>query len=211
MKKPKILILGTDAAGKNYVGQLILRQLRAAGLPAAFRERRLSGRDNGGVEKDKSAFGHLAEWAFVRTYPLTQVLMPWVVDILLQLDLVRTKSGEQAEIIVSHTALRLAAFDLGHKYACVSQVQVPARTQKLLRQLYRRLDGDTIVLDIAHATRRQRVQARGDTSDPFDRYLAARPELSERIEACMVHLATEHLDASLIENNDLSEQELLQA
>lgn len=211
MNTPKILILGTDAAGKNYLGQLIFKHIRAANMPCAFRERKLSGRDNGGVEKEKSALGHLAEWLFVSSYPLLKPLMPCMVNLLLRLDLARAKTQSDAQIIVSHTALRLAAFDLGHKVNSASELQLPATTQALLRQLKQRLDGDVIVLDIAHATRLKRVRARGESSDPFDRYLAARPDLSERIEACMVQLACNYLDASLIENDDLSESDLLAA
>ncbi len=66
------------------------------------------------------------------------------------------------------------------------------------------------MLDIDHETRIRRVQARGESSDPFDRYLAARPVLSERIESIMVDLACQHLAATLIENNDLSAEQLIQ-
>jgi len=211
MNAPKILILGTDAAGKNFVGQLLFKHLLTHDVDCAFRERRLSAADNRGIEKDKSTPGHLAEWAFVSCYPLLKPLMPTVVDALLRLDLARSKAGDRAEIIVSHTALRLAAFDLGHQLESVADIRVPASTATLLQRLKQQLAGDVVVLDIAHATRLKRVNARGESSDPFDRYLAARPELSERIEACMVHIACEYLEATLIVNDDLSEKELLTA
>ena len=211
MTAPKILILGTDAAGKNYSGQLVFKRLRHAGLNCAFRERRLSAKDNGGVEKDKSALGHFAEHVFVQSYPVLKPLMPLLVNTLLRLDLIGKQASDGAQIIVSHTALRLAAFDLGHKCEDPSNATIPYSTIRLLQQLKDKHNGDTIVLDISHQTRLKRVNARGESSDAFDRYLAAQPELSERIEACMVHLAQNFLDATLIENDELSEDELLTA
>lgn len=211
MTAPKLLILGTDAAGKNYSGQLIFKRLREAGVHCAFRERRLSAKDNGGVEKDKSALGHLAEHVFVQSYPILKPLMPLLVNALLRLDLISSQTSDGAQVIVSHTALRLAAFDLGHKCKDPAEAVIPSATISLLQQLKDKHNGDTIVLDISHQTRLKRVNARGESSDAFDRYLAAQPELSERIEACMVHLALEFLDATLIENDDLSEEDLLTA
>ena len=52
---------------------------------------------------------------------------------------------------------------------------------------------------------------RGESCDAFGRCLAVQPKLSECIEACMEQLAGELLDATLIENDDPSEEELLTA
>lgn len=211
MNTPNILILGTDAAGKNYLGQLLFQKIRATGMPCAFRERRLSAADNGGEEKDKSAISHLAERVFISAYPLLSPILPYVVNGLITLDLALLKATHHSQIIVSHNALRLAAFNLGHKYQNEDDLVVPSATERLLKQLKSALNGDVVVLDVSHETRLKRVKKRGESSDAFDDYLTTRPELSERIEAYMIHLACTYLDASLIENNDLEEHELLTA
>jgi 2-phosphoglycerate kinase len=67
-----------------------------------------------------------------------------------------------------------------------------------------------VVLDVAPATRRRRIAARirSGTVDPFDRYLLADLDRAERIEGCLVELATRYLNAAVIENDDLDDAAL---
>ena len=45
--------------------------------------------------------------------------------------------------------------------------------------------------------------------DHFDRYMGSDPVRSERIEACLVHIACAWLGATRIDNNDRTPAELL--
>ncbi len=70
----------------------------------------------------------------------------------------------------------------------------------------------TVVLDIdRHAVRVQRLPtgAAAVLVDHFDRYMGSDPVRSERIEACLVHIACTWLGATRIDNNDLGLAELL--
>lgn len=66
------------------------------------------------------------------------------------------------------------------------------------------------MLDVAPATRRRRIAARhrSGMGDPLDRYMLADPERAERIERCLVELATRYLNAAVIENDDLDDATL---
>ena len=83
-------------------------------------------------------------------------------------------------------------------------------TRRAVRELHERSQALVVVLDVDHQVRQGRIEARlakGD-SDPFDRYMLADPDRSERIEACLVSLATELMDAHLIVNNALDDDAL---
>ena len=71
-------------------------------------------------------------------------------------------------------------------------------------------DTTVMVLDVAPATRRRRIADRiqSGTVDPFDRYMLADPDRAERIEHCLVELATRYLNATVIENDDLDDAAL---
>jgi hypothetical protein len=111
-------------------------------------------------------------------------------------------------VVVSHTALRLLALVLGqHREGWAALARRPA----LERTLRAAPPGTTVVvLDVAPATRRRRIAARirSGTVDPFDRYMLADPDRAERIEYCLVELATRYLNAAVIENDDLDDAAL---
>jgi hypothetical protein len=66
------------------------------------------------------------------------------------------------------------------------------------------------VLDVAPKTRRRRTAARiqSGTVDPFDHYMLADAERAERIEGCLVELATHYLNATVVGNDDLNDAAL---
>jgi hypothetical protein len=100
-------------------------------------------------------------------------------------------------VVVSHTALRLLALILGqHRegWAALARRPILARTLRAAPP-----PGTTVVvLDVAPATRRRRIAARiqSGTDDPFDRYMLADLDRAERIEGCLVELATHCLNAT---------------
>ena len=86
--------------------------------------------------------------------------------------------------------------------------------RKAFADLRRRLDRQVARLrhepEWERPTRRRRIAARiqSGTVDPFDRYMLADPDRAERIEHCLVELATRYLNATVIENDDLDDAAL---
>ena len=143
-------------------------------------------------------------------FPLIRGLTPWLTQILLVRDQRRFRPPAQPVVVVSHTALRLLTL-------AQSQVTPPPPLSPTLTQALHTLQTTTgatvIVLDIAPAIRQQRIIARVQqgTVDPFDHYMLADIERAERIEQSLVTLATVHLHAVVIENNNLADDALTAA
>ena len=207
---PVLLILGTDAAGKDYVAEFLIRRWRAAGHRV---EKRAGGfaapaADARSSSERKGRWGRFQERAFLGLLPLLRPLLPTVAWLLLARDQRRFRPSAVPLVVVSHTALRLLALVLGqHREGWATLARRPA----LERALRTAPPGTTVVvLDVAPATRRRRIAARirSGTVDPFDRYMLADPDRAEHIERCLVELATRYLNAAVIENDDLDDAAL---
>ncbi|MEM1181381.1 MAG: hypothetical protein AAGM22_23765 [Acidobacteriota bacterium] len=199
-----LVLLGTDAAGKNHVARVWVDRLTELGRAPAVQEGWLSStpappRD----DDDKSVASHLAEALFLRVFPLIAWAMPTVLHGLLRRDLRRFPRDRQNRLVVSHSVLRILAFCLGAR----GRSQIPPRSASAVEAFRRGSGAVFIVLDVDHEVRRRRIEDRvsRDDADPFDRYMLADAERSERIEACLVQLATQHLGAHLIVNNNLDD------
>ena len=204
-----ILLLGTDAAGKNHVARVWMRRMEALGLEPRMQESWLvSPAVDGEAEEKKSALSHLAEAVFLAVFPWIAGFLPLALRFLIRRDARRFRSDGQRRLIVSHSALRILAFTLGARGQGIDALS--ESTRSAIRELCESSRARVIVLDVDHAVRQQRIEARlerGD-SDPFDRYMLADPVRSERIEACLVSIATELMDAHLVVNNDLDDDAL---
>lgn len=208
---PVLLILGTDAAGKDYVAEFLIRRWRAAGHRV---EKRAGGfaapaADARSSSERKGRWGRFQERAFLELFPLLRPLLPAVARLLLARDRRRFRPSAIPLVVVSHTALRLLALILGqHREGWAVLANRPA-LESTLRALPP-LGTRVLVLDITHATRRRRIAARirSGTADPFDNYMLADPDRSEHIERCLVEIATHYLKAALIENDDLDDAAL---
>lgn len=215
---PVLLILGTDAAGKDYVADFLIRHWRAAGYTVEKRAGRFSASavDDRSSSERKGRWGRFRERAFLGLFPLLRPLLPAVAWLLLARDRRRFQPSAVPLVVVSHTALRLLALVLGQQREGWAAL---ARRPTLERALRAAPPPGTtvVVLDVAPATRRRRIAARiqSGTVDPFDRYMLADPDRAERIERCLVKLATRYLNATVIENDDLDaaalERELARA
>lgn len=210
---PVLLILGVDGSGKNYVANVIEAMLRAADYPV---EKRAGGFSSPATQaltsEDKGKLALWKERIFLWSFPLLRGLMLTIATVWMRRDLRHFRASPHPTLIVSHSALRLVAFYLGHAYDTLEQIQLPRSLDRLLRTIPQRTGAQTLVLDIEPEIRRQRVAQRlvNGTADHLDRYMA-KPEhqnLSERIEASLVWLAQRYLAAAVIENNDLSPAEL---
>ena len=207
---PVLLILGTDAAGKDYVAEFLIRRWRAAGHHV---EKRAGGfaapaADARSSSERKGRWGRFQERAFLGLFPLLRPLLPAVARLLLARDRRRFRPSVVPLVVVSHTALRLLALVLGRQRERRDALGHPALARAL--RAARPPDTTVVVLDVAPATRRRRIAARiqSGTVDPFDRYMLADPDRAERIEHCLVELATRYLNATVIENDDLDDAAL---
>lgn len=208
-----LLILGVDGSGKNYVANVLEEMLQDAGHHI---EKRAGGFSSpvtlALTSEDKGKLALLKERIFLWSFPLLRGLMLTIATLWIRRDLQRYSKSPLPTLIISHSALRLVAFYLGHRYQTLGQVRIPKPLEHLLQSIPKRTGAKTIVLDIEPQIRRQRVAQRlsNGTADYLDRYMA-KPEhqdLSERIEASLIWLAQRYLAAAVIENNDLSPSEL---
>ena len=206
---PVLLILGTDAAGKDYVADFLIRRWQAAGYVL---EKRAGGFaapavDDRSSSERKGRWGRFQEQVFIRLFPLLRPLLPGVAGWLLRRDRRRFRPADRPLVVVSHTALRLLAFVQGQ---ALSPPPLSLALQQALRALRETTKATVIVLDVDPDTRQRRIAVRTQqgTVDPFDRYMQAHRERAERIEGYLVTLATHHLQARVIKNNDLDETAL---
>lgn len=201
-----LLLLGTDAAGKNHVARVWTQRMAKVGVEVRQQEGWLSASAaEPEADEDKSWLSHLTERIFLWVFPCIAWGMPWALRFLMRRDVRRFCADGQRRLVISHSALRILAFTLGARGRRVESL--PESIRRAVRDLRERSRGVVIVLDVDPEVRHQRIGARvhRGTSDPFDRYMLADSERSERIEACLVSLATELMGAHLVVNNDLDE------
>lgn len=204
-----LLLLGTDAAGKNHVARVWMQRMSEMGVEVRQQEGWLSGpAAEPEADEDKSWLSHLAERTFLRVFPSIAWGMPWALRFLMRRDARRFRDEGQRRLVISHSALRILAFCLGARGCGVESLAESIR--RAVRDLQERSRAVVIVLDVDPEIRHQRIEARLNQgiSDPFDRYMLADSARSERIEACLVSLATELMGAHLIVNNALDEDAL---
>lgn len=203
---PTLLLLGTDAAGKNHVARVWHRRLTEMGRPPRVVEGWLAGSPAApDLEDEKSWLSHMAEATFLRAFPLIAWIMPWALHLLIRRDIRRFKADDRFRLVVSHSALRILAFCLGARGRGIETLS--SSTRRAVRELRERSRARVIVLDVDPEVRRRRIEARLErgSSDPFDRYMIADSVRSERIEACLVELAVELMDAHLVVNDALDD------
>lgn len=208
-----LLILGTDMAGKDHFANVVADAALHQGLRVERRRGAFSAAaDRMRTSEGKGLLRLALEWAFLRTLPLHVRLLPHLTALLLLVDLRRFhRPGDRLVMVVSHTAIRLLAFALGHLYDRIEDIRLPALARKALRRVGPATGACVLALDIDHRVRAARMAERGrrGTVDCFDRYLGQDPVRSERIEAILVWIGVHWLGAVRVENNDLGDRELL--
>ncbi len=209
---PVLLILGTDAAGKDHVADVLIRHWRTQGYSMEKRAGAFAAApvDDRSSSERKGRWGRFKEQVFIRVFPLIRGLTPWLTQALLIRDQRRFRPPTQPLVVVSHTVLRLLALAQG-------QVTPPPPLAPTLIQALHALQTTTgatvIVLDVDPAIRQQRITARVQqgTVDAFDQYMLADRDRAERIEQSLVTVAKEHLHAVVIENNNATDDALVAA
>lgn len=210
-----LLILGTDLSGKDHVANVLVDAAAAAGLGMERRRGMFSSlSDRRRTSEGKGWLALLVERIFLATLPLHCRVLPLLTTAMIEYDRLRfRRPGEARLLVVSHTPIRLLAFALGHLFPDAGEVVVPTLARSALLRLQRATAARVVVLDIDHGLRQKRLaerSARG-VDDLFDRYLRSDAERSERIESILVKVASEYLQATVIENADLDRQQLLAA
>lgn len=206
---PVLLILGTDAAGKDYVADFLVRRWQARGYSLEKRAGAFAGAavDARSSSARKGRWGRFQEQVFLTLFPLVRPLTPYLAQKLVARDQQRFRPADRPLVVVSHTALRLLAFAYG---PIIPPPPVTPALGQALHALQATTRATAIVLDIDPAIRQQRIAARVQqgTVDPFDQYMQADVERAERIERYLVTLAIEYLQAGVIENNHLTDDAL---
>ncbi|WP_163336327.1 hypothetical protein [Desulfopila sp. IMCC35008] len=206
-----ILIVGTDASGKDHVANVVTGMIDSMGGTVEKRKRYLSGRRTSEESSTEKRVSELfLEKSFLTLYPLFSFLMPWCMNVLLKKDLARFNSPGQNCVVIGHNCLRGLAFYWGHRYTTTTQITMSPALKSTLARLNSLHGLHTIVLDVDDGLRRERIAKREllGEADYFDRYMAENGKLSERIESFLVWLTVNYLGATLIENNNLSDREL---
>jgi hypothetical protein len=207
-----ILLLGTDASGKDYVANILTDLIREAGGDVEKRQRFLGGKiTRAASSEDKGFFDTLQEKAFLILFKRLGFLMPLLVSVITLWDSRRFRLPEGKKlVVVGHNGLRALAFYLGHRFSSVEQIRLPWYLSSALKKMKTATHAHIVVLDVDDHIRKKRIGARlsEGSEDTFDRYMHSDSERSERIEDCLVHLALKYLDGRLIENNDLSDETL---
>lgn len=206
-----ILLLGTDASGKNHVAALWAQRLRDQGCDLVVREGWLNGEPaRTGDHGEKGKLSLLAERIFIILFPLMKWALPTLMGWLIRLDAARFKAPQQNLLVISHNAMRVLALCVGIGKKWQKEEHIPKTIGKALVKMQKASDAMVVVLDVEDETRQKRIQRRlqEGSIDPFDQYMAADSERSEHIEACLVAIASRFCQAHLVENNDLSDDEL---
>ncbi len=205
-----ILLLGTDASGKDHVAVIIEAMIRRAGGTVEKRRRFFSGKvTREASSTGKSGLDTFQEILFLSLYTLLAPLLPRLIDLVIRRDLRRFSPPAGKLVVVGHNALRGLAFHFGHRRT-TGPVDLPPYLQRTFARLREETHAHIIVLDVEDHIRKRRIAERLATgrADRFDRYMAADGRRSERIEACLVDLVCRHLGGVLIANNDLGDEEL---
>lgn len=113
-----LLILGTDLAGKDHCANVVADAAQSAGITVERRRGAFSARPaQHRTSEHKSLLALWLERLFLATLPLHCRLLPYLTAWLALYDLRRFSQPQGASVlVVSHTALRLLAFALGHRF-----------------------------------------------------------------------------------------------
>ncbi len=206
-----LLIMGSDASGKNHVANVAAELIQSGGGQVEKREGWFSRKASDVVTSErKGALKLLGEWLFIATAPLTRHVMSEALSALVRWDLKNYRKSDRKIIVISHTPIRILAFYLGHQHENPGRIVLPKHLHEALSAIRPVTGAKAIILDIGHETRKTRIAKRSKKglADRFDLYLARDGELSERIEDILVMLAERYFGAFKIVNEDAGEEPL---
>ncbi|GAB6113242.1 hypothetical protein [Desulfomicrobium salsuginis] len=195
-----VLILGTDASGKDHVAQLVMAHLQEAGVFVEKRRGWLSAPACAAESSEhKGPVRLFAERLFLRIYPLIAWALPTTLSLCILADVLAYRLLRRKPVmVVSHTALRLLAFHMGHDESF--------RMPTLLRGALASLRGQglqTLFVTTERDIRIRRIddRIRRDKVDHFDLYMARRPRHGERVTDALERIAADFLHAHTVRND----------
>lgn len=195
-----VLILGTDASGKDHVARLVLAHLQEAGVFLEKRRGWLSAPACAADSSEHKGPGRLfAERLFLRIYPLIAWALPTALTLCILADVLTYRLLRRSPVmVVSHTALRLLAFHMGHDDA----FSMPSHLRRALAKL-RGQGLQTLFVTTEREVRLGRIHDRilRDKVDHFDLYMARRPRHGERVTDALERIAVDFLHAHTIRND----------
>ena len=206
-----LLIVGTDASGKDHIANIVEKIAQENSCPFEKRKRYLCGKKT--REKTSTAktlVELILEKGFLLLFPYLGFLIPWLINILLRKDVARYQQPKKFVVIVGHNCLRGLAFYWGHKLQNPEDIPFSASLERTFETMRNMHNLHIVVLDIEDSIRKKRIEQRRKVgeADIFDVYMAKNSERSERIEGFLVWLVQKKLGGKLIENNDLSEKSI---
>lgn len=208
-----LLILGTDLAGKDHFTNVLIDAALLSGRKVERRRGAFSASpDHLRSSEGKGLIKLWIEWFFLFSLPIHCRFIPYLVVFLIHRDLRRFRRPSGCSVIVvSHTPIRLLAFALGHMHERIDDIRLPAMVERALQIIVSTTQTRALVLDIDHRIRESRMheRLRRGTVDCFDRYMANDPHRSERIERFLVWISETYLGAVRIENNNISDADIL--
>lgn len=206
-----ILVIGTDASGKDYIAKVLEDMIRESGGEVEKRKRFFSGSVTTAVcSTNKGLLDRAQEALFLALYPFFGSLILLVFSLWTRWDIYKFRAPQKKLIVVGHNGLRALAFYWARHMTADGGFSIPSFLKRTFSFLIEKTGAHVIVLDVDHDVRQQRINDRVETglADNFDLYMLENSERSEAIESCLVKGAQELLGATLMINNNLKVEEL---
>jgi hypothetical protein len=206
-----ILLIGTDAVGKDHVANILMNMIHEAGYVAEKRHRFLSTRIRLSMRNEnKTPWELFLEWLFLEVYPSLGFLLPPIINRLLRRELKIFKQSDRKIIVVGHNYLRGLAFYWERRYSYPEQINVPTDLDRTLTDLGALSGLYPMVISVDEKLRKERIVKRilNGKADFFDRYMIEDSDRAQRIQTVLRWMVQKYLKGRLLENNDLSEPAL---
>ncbi len=207
-----ILVLGTDASGKDHVANILMHMIGEAGGATEKRQRYFSGKPTTAESSEgKGGFETFQEKIFLSLYKPLSFFLPLLLCLVTLWDLRQFALPEGKKVVViGHNCFRAMGFYLSHKFSSAEEIRLPWYVVKVLEKVLVKTNVHVIALDVEDHIRKKRIAKRvaEGAEDEFDKYMHSDGDRSEHIESCLVQLACKYLNGKLIENNDLTDEEL---
>ena len=205
------LLLGTDAAGKDYVANILAKMIHEGG--GIVQKRRGFFSANSSRMKDstkKSFFDYAQERLFLALYVPLAPLMPMFLHGLMLFDMARYRQPESKLIVIGHHGLRALAFHLARNEKTASSFLLPAYLRKTIGLMRKKTRAHVIVIDVNESIRQRRISDRvaAGREDFLDIYMVLNRARADRIEGSLVRVATELMGGAKLTNDDLPEKDI---
>lgn len=206
-----ILLVGTDASGKDHVAHVLETHILALGGSVEKRKRFFSGKvTHERSSTNKGWSDRLQESVFLAVYPWLGSLLVWLIGLLTLLDARRFRAPRGKLIVVGHNGLRALAFVMAHRQKTKGRHVFPRFLRHVFAVTKRMTKAHVVVLDVHPDVRRRRIlqRSKAGETDLFDRFMLQDPARSEKIEACLIEAATKLMRGRVMINDDLHVSEI---